>query len=447
MKLKISDLPHRFLNKLIRFSKQYLYLIRSLFSVSLMILLGRLTGFARELLISNLAGATRKTDLAVILFNMPDMLINIILGGGLAITIIPIIQKLNKKNQIIFSTQILLIIGLIFSVVSIIILLIPQPLLSLLAPGLDFNFHEEVQGPLNLILISVPLTGLAGVTAAILNSKQKFRLGSSGTLIFNLSIISFLLLKVPLLWGISLGVLAGSILRLLIQILNIKISLNLKEITSTRLLNLKIFKKLIGNLSFATSITLLPIIARSYASYIDNGSLSLFNYSFKLINLPLQVFISSISIVFISIISKNPSNKNILNALKLTSFSVLILTILMASFSSQIVDIVFFKATFSKQQISTLYDLTFCGIFFFYPFALVNLFGTIFAALGKTKIQLNIGIILIMYMLFATPIFMNKFGINGVMISYGTSFIFASIIQFLFLINLRGRNLFLKSFK
>ena len=68
-------------------------------------------------------------------------------------------------------------------------------------------------------------------------------------------------------------------------------------------------------------------------------------------------------------------------------------------------------------------------------------FGKI-AVWGKSKFQLYIGFFLFLYMLVITPILMSFFGISGVMISYGTSFLFAALIQSMFIFNFRKKNNF-----
>jgi len=417
-------------------------IFKALSSVSLIIFLGRISGFAREIILSSKGGADQYTDLSIILLNFPDLILNIMIGGGIPITIVPLLEKLKKKDQAIFISQVLFLIAASFSFIALIIYFNKDLFFSLLAPGFNKSINQEILGPLNLTLIAVPFSGMATVSAAVLNYNYKFRLGSSGFLIFNSIIISFLILKIPILWGISFGILIGYISMFIIQILNLKISLNFKEISSKKYINFRILRKLISNFGFASSIVILPVIARSYSSFIDFGSISLFNYSFKLLHLPIGIFIVPLTTVFLTIISKNPSKKTIFNSIKITSIIAICLTFFLIIFTKPIVNLVFFKAAFGEEQFAKLYDLTFYGFIFIWPYAMVSLFGIIIAVWGKSKFQLYIGFFLFLYMLVITPILMSFFGISGVMISYGTSFLFAALIQSMFIFNFRKKNNF-----
>ncbi|WP_409335599.1 hypothetical protein, partial [Escherichia coli] len=52
------------------------------------------------------------------------------------------------------------------------------------------------------------------------------------------------------------------------------------------------------------TLFLLPIIARSFASFYGDGAISIFNYSIKLIELPLIITVTCISIVLMPTLTK-----------------------------------------------------------------------------------------------------------------------------------------------
>jgi len=95
-------------------------------------------------------------------------------------------------------------------------LLAPQ-LLALLAPGVSGAQRALAAGPLALTALALPLTALAGVSAAVLNASGRFALGACGTVLFNLLVIAALACRLPLLWAMAAGVVAGALLRWLVQ--------------------------------------------------------------------------------------------------------------------------------------------------------------------------------------------------------------------------------------
>ena len=56
---------------------------RSAAVVAALLLVGRATGFAREWVLSARGGASGSTDLAIVLLTLPDLLVNLLLAGGL----------------------------------------------------------------------------------------------------------------------------------------------------------------------------------------------------------------------------------------------------------------------------------------------------------------------------------------------------------------------------
>ena len=60
--------------------------------VASLILFGRITGFTREWLISSISGANEQTDIAVVLLTFPDLIVNLILGGGFSTSLIPFLK-------------------------------------------------------------------------------------------------------------------------------------------------------------------------------------------------------------------------------------------------------------------------------------------------------------------------------------------------------------------
>ena len=92
--------------------------------VASFILIGRIAGFIREWLLSSISGANAETDLAVVLFTFPDLIVSLLLGGGLSSSLIPYLGSLEKQKKKKFIRQLSIYIGLIFLILS----LVPQKL-------------------------------------------------------------------------------------------------------------------------------------------------------------------------------------------------------------------------------------------------------------------------------------------------------------------------------
>ena len=75
-------------------------LTRSLSSISFFTLLSRLLGFIRDILITQVFGATYATDAFWVAFRIPNLLRRIFAEGAFSQAFIPILSHVqNKKNQ------------------------------------------------------------------------------------------------------------------------------------------------------------------------------------------------------------------------------------------------------------------------------------------------------------------------------------------------------------
>ena len=89
--------------------------------VASLILIGRIAGLIREWLLSSISGANAETDVAVVLFTFPDLIVSLLLGGGLSSSLIPYLGSLEKQKKKKFVRQLTIYIGLIFLILSLFI--------------------------------------------------------------------------------------------------------------------------------------------------------------------------------------------------------------------------------------------------------------------------------------------------------------------------------------
>jgi len=150
----------------------------------------------------------------------------------------------------------------------------------------------------------VPLTALAGVTTAL----------------FNLLMIAALASRLPLVWAVAAGVLAGALL--LVQVAGSGAgTLQGQPWWRPWLVDQPLLRRFGGNFGFVTALVLLPPIARACASTADPGALSLFNYASKLVELPLGVLMGALSTVLLPHLAANPSAAAIGRVLRLSALA------------------------------------------------------------------------------------------------------------------------------
>lgn len=291
---------------------------RLLFSgllVSLGLFLGRLSGFAREAILASNYGASELSDLIILFFSAPDVLVNLLIGGALGMALIPEFKASGEVQARKLYQQSLTLIVFIFCCFAVIASLFAGSLLGLFAPGLVVTLPEEVIFLFGLTLLAVPLTAASGVTTSYLHFKERFFVPSLGTLIYNAILIVSLLVSTQVhssvvLWVIAWGIILAALVRWGSQLLNSQIypfSLGgLKEnLISNALVKRYAYAVLTGGIIF-----MIPVIVRALASTEGAGMLSLVNYAVKLVEFPLAIALTVFSIIFFPKLAESYANNS-----------------------------------------------------------------------------------------------------------------------------------------
>lgn len=271
--------------------------------LTIAVLAGRLSGFFRELLLAGSFGISSDADVAVIVLTLPDLLVNILISGGLSVALVPAFQKINIDLKGIFFAQVSFVVLIAFGLISFFLLVFPEAFFGVLAPGMiDPAIKLNPIAMLSLAL-SLPLAALSGVSSAALNSAGRFFVAGCGTLIFNLCVIVSIVIsfnhhQIGLIL-LSIGVAIGALLRLGSQWLQLAFMIN---ITTSRvfrcwLVNRNLINAFIAGLSATSILVLIPVVIRAAASLIGEGELSAFNYAMKLVEFPVGIFIATVSTI------------------------------------------------------------------------------------------------------------------------------------------------------
>lgn len=284
-------------------------LLLSGIAASAILLLGRISGFLREAYLAKNYGASAEADIIIILLTTPDLLINLLVGGAFSVVLIPAFNELSKFDALRLYREFSFLILLIFTLISLLLIGCVDTLLYLLAPGMvEFSDLEIIA--IQLSVLAIPFCALSGVTVAYLHYKERFLVAASGTLIFNSVVILGLVFvgsSGNYLFYISWVLIFASMLRWFSQIVDsgtLPIKLGLGRINQRIVINY-FYAVLSGGLLFSV-----PVILRSIATLEGPGSLSLLNYSMKLVDLPVGVFATIFSVAFLPKLSQRHYDGN-----------------------------------------------------------------------------------------------------------------------------------------
>lgn len=263
------------------------------------LLAGRLSGLFREIQLASAFGVSVKADVAVILLTLPDLLVNLLMSGGLSAALIPRLRTLPESDAQLLMRQSFWLVFTFFGMVAIVLGLVPDFFFALLAPGLKSD-SIPVTAAIAMTAVAIPLAAVSGVTSAGLNARQQFFVAGCGTLIFNVAVIFSLVLErfgfANSLVLLALGIAVGAALRLTSQAISLPRGWLWGPILGSAL-NMKFIRGFLTT-AFTTSIVLLvPVIVRSIASTISPGAISAINYATKLVELPAGVLVTSLATV------------------------------------------------------------------------------------------------------------------------------------------------------
>jgi len=421
--------------------------------VAIFMLLGRLTGFLREIVIAQIGGVSQQSDFMIVLLTFPDMMINLLMAGGLLAALVPSFRSLSRKVSFALFLRVFLVIGLIFGALALMISLFSSVVLSIVAPGWSEELIAQSTPLFRITLIALPVTALSGVVVAFLDSKERFAFGGMGTLIFNSSVISaiFIFSSFSPAIAVVIGILGGAMLRLAVQLGASRRFWELPNFTETYDRS-GLLRRFAGSFGFFSILALLPPLARAYASLIEPGALSMFNYAYKLMELPMAIIVTAIVTVLLPRLSgfvrdgqQDHASRNLgmaLRAVYILLLGVAIPTVFQAEF---VVRTVFFGALFSTEQFRELGEIVSLG-FVGVPFqGLVLLYGTAFVSYDRTAPLVLVSAVIVATMAGTGLFFQSIWGIKGLMLGYILAQITGAIILSIWLISITSARPFISA--
>ncbi|RXJ92877.1 hypothetical protein CRV00_12070 [Malaciobacter molluscorum] len=301
--------------------------------LSIGILLGRVSGYLRELIIAYKFQISREADNIILMLNIPDLLNNLLAAGAVSAILIPLLSK-EKEVEILlseFTRKLFVLTLLIYFIVAILMF---------------FYFDLYLFALLMISLISVFPNILTFVSSSYLQHKQRFKIQSLNTLIFNSIIIIFLLLGF---YGylFAFSIIIASFIRMLWILNDLKYSeINLKSFFIKKTKKLIKYKLLIFMIIANGLIFINPMIDKLFASFLEEGSVAILSYAEKIYLLPVSIFLTTYAVAIFPNLAKlaNELNLKKINAIltKSISFNIiisLIVSLFLYLFSDIIVQI------------------------------------------------------------------------------------------------------------
>lgn len=401
--------------------------------VSSLLLLGRFSGFARDWFLGWQYGAGLESDLAILVLTVPDLIVNVVLGGGVAAALVPEFRRLVPGRGAGLLIQALVAIVAVMSMIALVAAFFSHQLMTLLAPGLPREAVDNGQQYFAVAVIAIPLTAACGALSAWLDANGKFQFSAPGTAIFNISVIGAMVFlgSFGLLYAVTFGVLVGALIRLCFQgaaaarVVHEPVSFAPVEYWS-------IVRRFGSAFLFTSALALLPAIARALATQHDAGSLSIFSYAVKVIELPMTLAVSAISVVLLPRLASefHQETGRVAHsaglALRAVTLICLGLAIPAAFFPDSIFRVIFSSGVFTAEQRAVMSAVFVSGVIFLPARGVMVICVSILAAAGLTRHLALAALVLIGSFALSDLLLVGSFDLVGVMLSMSMSMLAAA---------------------
>ena len=427
-------------------------LSNSVFTISFFILISRITGLFRDLLIAKFVGVTMLSDVFLAAFRLPNLFRKIFAEGALNNSFVPIFigktqEEKDDHKAVLFAKNILSL--LIFAILLLIIVIqIFMPyVMTILLPGFK-NIDQKFTLLVNLSKITIfylLFISIVSFFSGILHSFNKFIATSITPIILNLTLILSIYLLSPFMqniayalsWGVFIAgflqvvwILTFSIKkRMLVYPIIPKIDKDVK----------KFFRKFIPGVLGANVMQINQLVDTMIASLVT-GAISYLYYADRINQLPIAMIGVAIGTVLLPNLSRKIKDKKYKesiaiqnNALELSLLLTIPASLGLFILSEQIVSFLFERGEFVQSNTINVSKILKLYALALPAFVIVKILNPSFFAREDTRTPLIIAMICLFSNIVLNLILFRFFSYFGVVLSSIVSSYLNMILLFLIL--------------
>ena len=404
-------------------------------------------GLIRDRLLASTFGAGDTLDVYYAAFRIPDLIYNLLILGALSAAFIPVFTGLKSHDKDDeawkLTNGMVNLAALSIIILSVVFAVFAPLLMHVITPGFPENKMGQVVLFTRIMFLSPLFLGISGIMGGVLTSMKRFLIYSIAPLLYNLGIITGIVLFVRLIGpiGLAWGVVFGAFMHMALQYLTVKhlgydhrwdFVRSFKDKNVRRVARLML-PRMTGIAINQFNLMVITIFASTLAA----GSLAIFNFSQNLQSVPLSVFGISFSIaVFpaLSAFAAKGDKKNFVKSFSETFrqilFFVIPFSVFMLVLRAQIVRVVLGAGKFNWHD--TILTFQCLGILVFSLFAqsAVQLLARAFYAMQDTKTPFYIAVVTEAVNILTVILLINKVQILGLAIAFSLS----SVVQMLLLL-------------
>lgn len=284
--------------------------------VALVIALGngasRILGLARDTVKANLFGATGLVSAYEAAAIVPTLLYDFLIGGVVSSALVPVFSEYAQKDKRELWHLASLVITMAVVVLAALALLVElaAPLVAtLLSSGHSENLLMQTTEMLRVTVIATVFLSLSGIVGGLLQALKRFTLPAFSAAAFNAAIVVCALLLGSR-YGIAsmaIGLLVGAVLQVLLQLPGLR-DVRLRPAWDLRHPGLRQIGRLYLPVVLGLAINQLAIIVSyNLASHANDEAIAWMRYATTLIQFPLGLVATAISIAILPTLSRQAS--------------------------------------------------------------------------------------------------------------------------------------------
>jgi len=343
--------------------QEYKKLIGPISIISIAYLCSRLLGFLREVLLAKWTGVSSASDTLDLAFIIPDFLFYLSAGGYLAITLIPILSDLKKKNSESLNDYFLSLffgLSIIFIFISTVFFLFKNEI-GLILEVQNLNLFLKLFSP---IVFSQAFFFIGAILMSYQYFHNDFKYPALAPVIYNFSIILFGWLNSSTpestVYGFAIGGFIGSVIgHFLIQLIGVKKSGLSFKFVKPKIKYIKEYLTISLPLILGQSIAVMDEqLFRIFGSFLGVGTVASFRYARRIVLLPVGIVAQAVGVASYPTLSRLFVDKKFDELKKIirTQLSSLflfnaVMALILIINSQEIISIVYERGRFSNADV------------------------------------------------------------------------------------------------
>ncbi len=288
------------------------HLARAGLIVSSAFLISRVLGWIRLVVIANAVPDPSELDAFFAAFRIPDLLFQLVAAGALSSALIPVVSGLMSSDgaarawRVVSTVTNLMLIALL--VLAGIVFVFADRLVPLYTSGFDPATMARTIELTRIMVLSPIFLALGAVATSVLNAQGRFAAAAIAPITYNLAIIGAAFVLAPMFGaaGLAIGVVAGSMAHLLVQIgplrgVGFQYTPRIDSADPAARKALALMAPRAVGLG-ATQITF--VVVTALASTVGVGAVTAFTIAFTLLQIPIGVIGVPLGVVLFPSLSR-----------------------------------------------------------------------------------------------------------------------------------------------